>query len=875
MSASGPDRTAGPVADQATGLNTQILLEFAKRALGGMSLEQLLEALLNSARQLTGAAYAAVGVLEQEHGDSADASRRFAQFRVAGVDARTAAAIGGLPKGHGVLGALIDDPRALRLTDIGSHPQSYGFPAAHPPMSTFLGVPLFVEARPFASIYLSEKADSEPFTAQDEHAVVTLAEIAGLAIAVARRESAERERGDQLQRKVSALEVTSQITRAVGGRTDLRVILELVAKRGRAVVDARVLLIKIEDGADLVVVAGVGEMPEGILGRRLAMGGTVAEQALRTRLPQRLSDTGNRVRFQEHGLGAVGLQADDGLVIPLVFLDRTYGVLVAVDRLHDGPEFSVEDVRLLEAFAASAATALATGTAVASDMQRLAAVIESSSDAIVTVDREGLITTWNAGAEALYGLSVEQMMGRRATDAMPGLSEFELEHGALERVLSGETITTHEIHGEHADGSMLELSLSASPIRDLHGRVTGAASITRDVGRQNEMQRVLVQGQRLDSIGALARGVAHDMNNVLGVIITHADFAIEQMETGAAAEEVREIRRAADGAAVLMRQLLQFARRSTYVEPVRLELSVSVKAMTKMLDRIIGEQIELIVDLGPSLWISADPAQVEQVIMSLALNARDAMPEGGSLTITISEPTAEQNAHGTARAPAGGRHVCLTVADTGTGMEPEALAKAFEPFYTTKPAGDGSGMGLAIVYDSVTRAGGRVEIDSVAENGTVVSVLWRFAEPPAGPGRGRSAPSGMFAQATRALVILLVEDEGALRRITARLLRAAGYIVLEAARAGEAIEIAAHEDQQIDLLLTDVVMPGMSGAALAQRLQQTRPALSVLYTSGYLAHPEDLPEGAAFVRKPFTRSGLLDAVESARTPDAAVTAPPG
>ncbi len=860
MTANEPE---GPVRAPAAGrpnrLNAEILLDLANHALGGTNAEKLLDRVLDSARQMTDARYAAVGVIEKQTGGPAEPVARLAQFVVAGIDPQTTSAIGALPAGRGVLGTLIADPRPLRLADIGAHPHSYGFPDAHPPMSTFLGVPIFVDGQAYANIYLTEKSGGAQFSDQDQSAVVMLAEIAGLAIGNARRERAGRGERDELGRRAAALEVTSQITRAIGGRTDLETILELVAKRGRAVVDARLLLIEVEDGSELVVVAGVGEMPHGILGARLALRGTVAEQALLSRATQRLGNERNRIRFQEHGLGGLGVEAHDGLIIPLVCLDRTYGALVALDRRHDGPRFSDEDVRLLEAFAASAATALATGTAVALDLQRLAAVIEASSDAIVTVDREGLITTWNPGAEALYGLSGEEMLGRRGIDAMPGLTEPELGHDVLGRVLAGETILPYEITHEHADGSKLELSLSASPIRDIHGRVMGAASITRDVGEQNQMKRVLAQSQRLDSIGALAGGVAHDMSNVLGVIINHADFALEGIEDDATADEIREIRRAADGAAALMGQLLQFARQDSCVPSPGMALGASVTDMVKMLARTIGEQIELRVDLGSPLWIAADRTQVEQVLVNLALNARDAMPDGGVLTISTYRVPGKLDIPD-AGAPSAEDFICLSVTDTGEGMSAEAVSKAFEPFFTTKPAGPGTGLGLATVFGIVTRAGGRAEIDSEPGKGTAVRLYWRSALPTPGVNDPRPVPSGEPIRPAHREVILLVEDDDSLRNVTARLLRAEGYSVLAAALPSEAIEIAGRPDQHIDLLFTDLVMPGMPGASLAASLHEARPELTVLFTSGYGAGSR---VGSAFLRKPFTRASLLGAVAAA------------
>ena len=288
------------------------MLDVARSVLAELDLEVVLERVLASARDLTGARYAALGVLGESGGD-------LDRFLTLGMDDATRDGIGELPRGRGVLGELISDPAPLRLAQVGRHPRSYGFPAAHPPMDTFLGVPILVRGRPYGNLYLTEKEGGSEFTQADEEAVVLLAEFAGVAIDHAGRYTGAESRRDELERTVAALEATTQIARAVGGETDLDVVLELVAKRGRALVSARTLLIELEQGESLVVAAGAGEFPEGVLGERVALRETVASAALRTRRTQHLEDELNRSRFEQHGLGRLGVKAESGLVVPLVF----------------------------------------------------------------------------------------------------------------------------------------------------------------------------------------------------------------------------------------------------------------------------------------------------------------------------------------------------------------------------------------------------------------------------------------------------------------------------------------------------------------------------------------------------------------------------
>ncbi len=344
------------------------VLDLARGVLAELDLEVVLNRVLESARELTGARYAALGVL--------NASRtELERFLTIGIDEPEREDIGALPRGRGVLGELIAQPRALRLTDISEHPHSYGFPHGHPPMKSFLGVPILVDGTPFGNLYLTEKARGGQFTEVDEEEVTMLSELAGFAIDHARRYTGTREHRDELQRTVAALNATTQIARAVGAETDLDVILELVAKRGRALVDARLLVIELVQRGRLIVSAGAGELPPELLGRQMPVGDSGASAALRTRRAQRLQEPLTRARFDEHGLGTLGVRANGGLIVPLVFQNHSYGVLVAIDRLHDGPEFTSDDERLLDAFAASAATAVATAQSVASERrrQRLAA----------------------------------------------------------------------------------------------------------------------------------------------------------------------------------------------------------------------------------------------------------------------------------------------------------------------------------------------------------------------------------------------------------------------------------------------------------------------------------------------------------------------
>lgn len=332
---------------------TKALLQVARDVLSELDVDEVLGRVLTSAQRLTGARYAALGVLDKD-------GRRLASFLTVGMDAEEKRRVGPLPTGHGVLGELIRNPQPLRLADVSAHHRAYGFPAGHPPMRSFLGVPIFIGGHAYGNLYLTEKTEADEFTEADEEAVVLLAEFAGLAIDHARRFAQSEASRRTLERNVAALDATVTIARTLAAQTDLEAILDLVAKRGRALVSARALAIELQEDDELVVAAAAGELPPGLVGSRIDAERSVAGAALRALRPERLETSVNRARYAEFGLGRLGLSAEAGLVVPLTLRGHPYGVLVAVDRQSDGPEFTIEDEELLEAFAASAATAVAT-----------------------------------------------------------------------------------------------------------------------------------------------------------------------------------------------------------------------------------------------------------------------------------------------------------------------------------------------------------------------------------------------------------------------------------------------------------------------------------------------------------------------------------
>ncbi len=344
------------------------LVEVARTVLSDLDLEAVLRRVLDAARDLCDARFAALGVL--------DPSRtHLERFITSGIGSETHGRIGSLPRGRGVLGELISHPEPLRLREVSAHPHSYGFPADHPVMNSFLGVPVQVRGEPYGNLYLAEKQGAAEFSDDDEQALVLLAAFAGVAIDHARQYTAVQTQRRELETSLAALDATVQIARAVGGETDLEVILQLVAKRGRALVSARSLMIELDRGTDMILASAAGDVPRELIGRTLDRTNSVAGLALRRLATLRLDEEPNLKRFRQHGLGRLGYDATAGLVVPLVFRGQAHGALIALDRLEGGPVFTDEDRHLLEAFAASAATAVATARSVEAERrsQRMAA----------------------------------------------------------------------------------------------------------------------------------------------------------------------------------------------------------------------------------------------------------------------------------------------------------------------------------------------------------------------------------------------------------------------------------------------------------------------------------------------------------------------
>jgi two-component system, cell cycle sensor histidine kinase and response regulator CckA len=507
----------------------------------------------------------------------------------------------------------------------------------------------------------------------------------------------------------------------------------------------------------------------------------------------------------------------------------------------------------------------------------LATVVEHSDDAIIGLTPDGLITAWNGGAERLFGYTAAEALGRPAAVLADQAGAGE-QSTTLAALRDGARGLRYEARRTRRDGTPIDISAVVTPIRNHAGALTGISAVARDITaakehaeRQRAVAERTQQAQRMESLGNLAGGVAHDFNNILAIIANYTDFAIEETadRPGVQADLI-QARTAVERATNLTRQLLTFTRGDA-IQPRNVGLGEALAEIEAMLERTIGEHIRLVVvPSATPLTVHADPGQLQQVLLNLAINARDAMPDGGTLVLEANVTDLDGDELNMQPPLPAGRYAKLEISDTGEGMPPEVAERIFEPFFTTKPRGKGTGLGLATVYGIVTEAGGSVNVYSEPGVGTTFRIYLPLVDAPvdAPAGEDRTAPPPRGDGRT----VLVVEDEVALARIITRILTDNDYHAVIANNGREAL--AKYDEHGCDLLLTDVIMPEMSGPRLAELLTERQPGLPVIYMSGYsnglLGSTHVLGSDITFIEKPFTAADLLHklAAAGARAPSA-------
>jgi PAS domain S-box-containing protein len=497
------------------------------------------------------------------------------------------------------------------------------------------------------------------------------------------------------------------------------------------------------------------------------------------------------------------------------------------------------------------------------ERSRLAAITEYSGDVVVSITVDGSIIAWNLGAERHYGYAAEEVLGRPLSILFPSDHYQEYLH-IMKKVRNGEPVPSHDTVRRRKDGSLIQMSVAIIPIEARDGEVVGASKVSHDISRIKKLEAQCIEAQKMEAVGQLAGGVAHDFNNILFVILGHSDLLIDELGPDHPSQkDARAIHQAAERAAGVTRQLLVFSRKQT-VQLVALDLNDVVESLDKMLRQLIDENIELTVVRGQPLGrVKADAGYVGQVLMNLVINARDAMPGGGMLSITTRDVTADERYASAHPGVIPGEYVVLSVSDSGTGMTGAVQARLFEPLFTTKPKGRGTGLGLATCQTIVKQSNGHIDVSSEVGKGTTFDVYFPRLDQPLDAMAVSRLHTGSLPRGTEAL--LIVEDDPAVRHLASAVLKAQGYEVLVAANGQEGLRMAHdHKGAAIRLVVTDVIMPIMGGKVMAEWLTSGDPELKVLFTSGYTDDAIEqygvLDPGVAFLPKPFTAATLIGKV---------------
>jgi len=563
-----------------------------------------------------------------------------------------------------------------------------------------------------------------------------------------------------------------------------------------------------------------------------------------------------------NGLGLLREIRQAGVHTPVVVLTSHGAEEVAVEAMKAGAADYLSKANLtIEALERAIRHALAlhaeewqrwqAEAALRASEERFRALVENSSDALLLIDAEGRIAYLSPSSERHLGWAPEQMVGRSIFDFLHP-EDRELVGIRLAETLGnpGKTIST-QVRFHHADGSWR--IMDGVGVNRLNDPAVGGIVINaRDITERRRLEEQLRQAQKMEAVGQLAGGVAHDFNNLLTAILGYCHLILDEVpEEDPLRPDLLEIQSAGERAASLTRQLLAFSRRQM-LQPQLVDINTLVLQLEKLLRRLISEDVELVTMLAADLQpVTVDPASVEQILVNLAVNARDAMPAGGRLTIETENVELDEASAATQAAMKPGSYVMIAVSDTGTGMDAATRTRVFEPFFTTKEQGKGSGLGLATVYGMVKQSGGYIWVDSEPGRGATFKAYL----PATAPAAGMPAPAIDAGEPVGSETVLLVEDEDAVRALAREVLRRHGYVVLEARHGVDALRVAERHADEIHLMVADIVMPHMSGRELAERLATVRPAMKILFMSGYTDHAlvhDDVTPNTTFLQKPFT-----------------------
>ena len=699
--------------------------------------------------------------------------------------------------------------------------------------------------------------------------LVLLGAIALLVSALRRAQDELERRTAAAERRQESLRALVEVTRRLTRGLDPSVVLGGISEAAAAVLGGEAAFRLVE--GEFLVRTGATTGAEAVMPReRLRIGESLSGRVAATGEPIVSADIAaddriipeHRATLRDDRVGAL-------LCVPIRVGSRILGTLnvyrerghrfdddaIALARsLADQAGIALENARLFAGEQTARGEAEATAEALRASEEQYRALIEGSIQGVY-IHVDGVIQFGNTAAARIFGCaSPAELVGLHYLTPVAPHERGRLESFRTRRMRGDPVPAQYEWQGVRGDGAAIwiESVVSVAAWKGQAALLVTLLDVTErhraaEALRQSEEQ--LRQAQKMEAVGRLAGGIAHDFNNLLTVIKGRTQLLHQRLgPADPLRHQVTLVDGAADRAAALIHQLLAFSRKQM-LQPRVLDLNAVVADMHVMLERLIGEHIELQARLSPSLGaVKADRGQLEQVIMNLAVNARDAMPGGGRLTLRTADVTLDEAAVAAHPGVAPGPFVMLSVSDAGVGMDAETRARLFEPFFTTKGPGKGTGLGLSTVYGIVKQHGGVIAVRSAPGQGSTFEICLPRVE--AAPEPGQAAPA--VAPPRGAETILLVEDETGVRDLARDLLELQGYTVLEARDGLEALRIVAERDEPIALLLTDVVMPGLSGHELAERLAPLCPGVRVLYVSGYTADPLVLAPGAAFLRKPFS-----------------------
>jgi PAS domain S-box-containing protein len=784
--------------------------------------DRLLENVCADARELFDATYVTLGILDRDN-------RTLRQLFTSGAAA--AIGIGAGDPAPGFLGTVVAERRTMRGENPRGDPAALGLPAVHPEIRAFLAAPVASPAVVYGWICLVGN-EGRTFTDEDEQLVVALSGQVGRIFENGHFYSVARKRAEELAREI--LE-----------RQQAELALRRERDRVQQYLDtADVILLALDMSGRMTLVNRYGSAFLGWTAEELH-GRQWVETCIPARDREAVREKFDAVVRGELPIGKnpVLLRSGEERLIEwrnTRLLDDAGRV---VGTFSCGTDITDRD-RAVEALRAAE--------------ERTRFALEAAGVGIWSMDGITGAVQWSETLEAQYGMKPGTFGGTHAAflAAVHPDDRASVAETVARAVKSGSDYALLN-RAVWPDGTVRWLSGAGRILLGEDGRAVRGVGISQDITERRGLEEQYLQAQKMEAVGRLAGGVAHDFNNLLTAILGYCELLLADGEPGDQRRaDIMEIQKAGLSAAGLTRQLLAFSRKEI-IQPRLLDLNQVVTGLKAMLGRLIGEDVIIHLALRPGLAnVWADPGQVEQIVLNLAINSRDAMPRGGRLTIETADVAIDEDYAKVHLGAKAGRYVALTVTDTGTGMTPEIKARLFEPFFTTKEIGKGTGLGLATVHGIIARSGGSVNVYSEVGLGTSFKVYFPRADPAE---VAVEAPAPVLRRHAGASTVLVVEDEDGLRRLTQRLLEGLGYTVLTAADAGEALGLV-ESHAAIELLLTDVVMPGTSGPELARRLIERRPALKVIYMSGYteetVVHHGVIDAGIAFLHKPFTAEAL-------------------